>query len=127
MIGVNPVIVRDIETVLHRHMVHQHIFTAQHMQAPKWRIAKGEVAHHEIGATGEHEHLGPPILEEPPLVRRVVARHKGQRLTKDFAGAGDFQVRGIGCQQHSIAGINTLVRADEQRAREMKIYSTPEL
>jgi hypothetical protein len=78
MVGVYAIVVRHIEAILHRHVIHQHIFAAEHVQAPKRCIAKSDVTHHEIGAAGEHEHFWPPLLEEPPLIRRVVARHVRQ-------------------------------------------------
>ena len=78
MVGINAVIVGNVEPVADGNVIHQHMFTAEHVQAPERGVAKGDVAHHEIGAAGEHKHLGPPFLKEPPFVWRIVIGHEGE-------------------------------------------------
>ena len=121
MVGINAVAIRHVEPVVDGDVVHENMDAAEHVQSPERRVAKRDVAHDEIGAAGEHEHFGPPFLEQPPFVGRVVAGHERQRAAGNFSAAGDAQIRRVRRGDDAVAGVIRLVGADEQLAVEVEI------
>ncbi len=127
MVRVDAVIVRHVQTIFHGHVFHQHALAAEQVQTPIRRVAKGDIAHEEIGAAGEDEHFRAPLFEKPPFARRIIARHERQRLAENLALAGDRQTRRVGRHDDAVAGIITLVRADEQSAIEPEFHAALEI